>query len=130
MKIFAVTLGLMFLMLALHMRNVAGIVTPAVVSTVSAIWGFGLVGWLGQPVEPLLMVVPLLLIARCFSHCVQATERYYELLHQSGNKHQAAEYSLVSLVWPGTLGILTDAVGLLLVALAPIPALGSRLVVR
>jgi len=122
-KIFAVTLGLMFLMLALHMRNVAGIVTPAVVSTVSAIWGFGLVGWLGQPVEPLLMVVPLLLIARCFSHCVQATERYYELLHQSGNKHQAAEYSLVSLVWPGTLGILTDAVGLLLVALAPIPAL-------
>lgn len=121
--IFGVTLALMFTMLALHMRNVAGIVTPAAVSTVSAIWGFGLVGWLGHPVEPLLMVVPLLLIARCFSHCVQATERYYELLQHTGDKHQAAEYSLVSLMWPGTLGILTDAVGLLLVALAPIPAL-------
>lgn len=121
--IFGVTLALMFGMLALHMRNVAGIVTPAVVSAVSAVWGFGLVGWLGHPVEPLLMVVPLLLVARCFSHCVQATERYYELLLHIGDKHKAAEFSLVSLVWPGTLGILTDAVGLLLVALAPIPAL-------
>lgn len=121
--IFAVTLGLMFLLLALHMRNVAGIVTPLAVSAVSAVWGFGLVGWLGHPVEPLLMVVPLLLIARCFSHCVQATERYYELLRSIGDKHKAAELSLVSLVWPGTLGIFTDVAGLLLVALAPIPAL-------
>ncbi|BAL24210.1 RND family transporter [Azoarcus sp. KH32C] len=122
-KIFGVTLALMFGLLALHMRNVAGIVTPLIVSTVSAVWGFGLVGWIGHPVEPLLMVVPLLLIARCFSHCVQATERYYELLQQFGDKHKAAETSLVSLVWPGTLGIFTDVVGLLLVAIAPIPAL-------
>ncbi|NMF98855.1 MMPL family transporter [Aromatoleum toluolicum] len=122
-KIFGVTLALMFVLLALHMRNVAGIVTPVIVSAVSAVWGFGLVGWIGHPVEPLLMVVPLLLIARCFSHCVQATERYYELLQQFGDKHKAAETSLVSLMWPGTLGIFTDVVGLLLVAIAPIPAL-------
>jgi len=49
------------------------------------------------------MVVPLLLIARCFSHCVQATERYYELLHELKDKRRAAQLSLVSLVWPGTL---------------------------
>ncbi|MES2262577.1 MAG: MMPL family transporter [Pseudomonadota bacterium] len=123
--IFALTLALMFGVLALHMRNIAGIVTPVLVSTVSAVWGFGLVGWLGIPVEPLLMVVPLLLIARCFSHCVQATERYYELLHQGGDQRQAAELSLVSLLWPGTLGIFTDVCGLFLVALAPIPAMQS-----
>jgi uncharacterized protein len=122
-KIFAVTLILMFGVLAFHMRNIAGIVTPMVVSTVSAIWGFGLVGWLAQPVEPLLMVVPLLLIARCFSHCVQATERYYELLHGLKDQRRAAQLSLVSLVWPGTLGIFTDVCGLFLVALAPIPAM-------
>jgi len=113
----------MFAALAFHMRNVSGIVTPVIVSTVSAIWGFGLVGWLGLPVEPLLMVVPLMLVARCFSHCVQGTERYYELLHNGHPKEKAAELSLVSLVWPGTLGIFTDVAGLLLVALAPIPAM-------
>ena len=123
LEIFAITLALMFGVLAFHMRNVAGILVPVLVSTVSAIWGFGLVGWLGLPVEPLLMVVPLLLIARCFSHCVQATERYFELLHDGHPKEKAAELSLVSLVYPGTLGIFTDVAGLLLVALAPIPAM-------
>jgi uncharacterized protein len=122
-QIFGLTLLLMFGVLALHMRNISGIAVPVIVSTVSAIWGFGLVGWLGLPVEPLLMVVPLLLIARCFSHCVQATERYYELLHDGHPKEKAAELSLVSLVAPGTLGIFTDVAGLLLVALAPISAM-------
>lgn len=123
LEIFGITLALMFGVLAFHMRNAAGIAVPVLVSTVSAIWGFGLVGWLGLPVEPLLMVVPLLLIARCFSHCVQATERYFELLHEGQAKEKAAELSLVSLVYPGTLGIFTDVAGLLLVALAPIPAM-------
>lgn len=122
-NIFALTLALMFAMLVVHMRNVSGIVGPLVVSTVSAIWGFGLVGWLGLPVEPLLMVVPLMLIARCFSHCVQATERFYELLNEGHEQNAAAELSLVSLMAPGTLGIFTDVCGLLLVALAPIPAM-------
>ena len=122
-KIFGLTLALMFAMLAFHMRNVSGIVGPLVVSVVSGIWGFGLVGWLGLPVEPLLMIVPLMLVARCFSHCVQATERYYELLHEGHEQKQAAELSLVSLMAPGTLGIFTDVCGLLLVALAPIPAM-------
>lgn len=122
-SIFALTLALMFGALLLHMRNISGTLTPLIVSSVSALWGFGLVGWLGLPVEPLLMVVPLLLVARCFSHCVQATERYYELLREGGDQREAARLSLVSLMWPGTLGIFTDVCGLLLVALAPIPAM-------
>ncbi|MBI5920204.1 MAG: MMPL family transporter [Betaproteobacteria bacterium] len=122
-KIFAVTLSLMFIFLLIAMRNTAGVLTPVLVSTFSTIWGFGFVGWIHDPVEPLLMVVPLLLIARCFSHSVQATERYYELLAEIGDKRKAAEMSLAVMVAPGTLGIFTDVCGLLLVALAPIPAL-------
>lgn len=122
-KIFAITLGLMFLCLLAVMRNTAGVLTPVIVSAISAVWGFGFVGWLHHPVEPLLMVVPLLLIARSFSHSVQATERYYELLSELGDKRRAAEMSLAVMVAPGTLGIFTDVCGLLLVALAPIPAL-------
>jgi predicted RND superfamily exporter protein len=122
-KIFAVTLGLMFICLLAVMRNIAGVLTPVIVSAMSAIWGFGFVGWIEHPVEPLLMVVPLLLIARSFSHSVQATERYYELLSELGDKKKAAELSLAVMIAPGTLGIFTDVCGLLLVALAPIPAL-------
>ncbi len=123
LKIFAVTLGLMFIFLLLVMRNVAGVLTPALVSTISAVWGFGFVGWIHQPVEPLLMVVPLLLIARSFSHSVQATERYYELLNEVGDKRKAAEMSLAVMFAPGSLGIFTDVCALLLVGFAPIPAM-------
>ncbi len=122
-EIFAVTLGLMFIFLVVVMRNLAGVLTPAMVSGMSAIWGFGFVGWIHQPVEPLLMVVPLLLIARSFSHSVQATERYFEVLAEVGNKQRAAELSLAVMIAPGTLGIFTDVCGLLMVGVAPIPAL-------
>jgi len=58
--IFAVTLAALIGALILYMRNVVGVVTPIVTSTVAAIWGFGFVGWLRSPIEPLLMIVPLI----------------------------------------------------------------------
>jgi predicted RND superfamily exporter protein len=105
------------------MRNFPGVLTPIIVSVVAAIWGFGFVGWIGDPIEPLIMVVPLLLIARSFSHCVQFIERYYELYHVLGNRRQSAEQALSVMMAPGALGIVTDATGLFLIALAPIPVM-------
>lgn len=121
--IFAVTGGALLLSLLVYMRNVAGVVTPIATSLVAGIWGFGFVGWLGDPIEPLIMVVPLLLVARSFSHCVQFTERYYEVYHVVGDKRKAAEISLGVMMAPGTLGIVTDAAGLFLIMVAPIPAM-------
>lgn len=119
--IFAVTVLAMFLALAGYMRNFAGVVTPVVVSAVSAVWGFGFVGWIGDNVEPLVLVVPLLLVARSFSHAVQLTERYYEILYEVGDKKQAAQHALGVMMAPGVLGIVTDATGLFLIGVAPIP---------
>ena len=121
--IFGVTIGALILSLIIYMRNFAGVVTPLVSSAVAAIWGFGFVGWRGDPIEPLLMVVPLLLVARSFSHCVQFIERYYEVYHHVGDKKKAAEISLGVMMAPGVLGIITDAAGLFLIAVAPIPAM-------
>jgi len=121
--IFAVTASLLFLSLVFYMRNVAGVLTPLLTSIVAAIWGFGFVGWLGDPIEPLIMVVPLLLVARSFSHTVQFIERYYEILNRVGDKKKAAEISLSVMMAPGVLGIVTDATGLFLIAVAPIPVM-------
>jgi len=121
--IFAITGGALVISLFIYMFNVAGVVTPLVTSLVAAIWGFGFVGWLGDPIEPLIMVVPLLLVARSFSHCVQFIERYYEVYHTVGDKKKAAEISLGVMMAPGTLGIVTDAIGLFLIMVAPIPAM-------
>mgnify|MGYP001109166380 FL=1 len=89
--IFAITIVALILSLMIYMSNFVGVVTPVVTSAIAAIWGFGFVGWLGYPIEPLIMVVPLLLVARSFSHCVQFIERYYEVYPKVGDKKKAAE---------------------------------------
>ncbi len=118
-----ITILALVVALALYMRNVVGVVTPIVTSAVAAVWGFGLVGWLKSPIEPLLMVVPLLLVARSFSHCVQFTERYYEVYAQVKNRDKAAEITMGVMMAPSVLGIFTDIVGIWLIAIAPIPAM-------
>lgn len=117
------TVALLIIALVLYMRNVVGVVTPLVTSTVAAIWGFGFVGWLHSPIEPLLMVVPLLLVARSFSHCVQFTERYYEIYPKLGDRVKAAEITMGVMMAPSVLGIFTDMVAIFLIAVAPIPAM-------
>jgi len=118
--IFGITIAALIIALAFYMRNLAGIVTPIACATVAGLWGFGFIGWLERPIEPLLMIVPLLLVARSFSHCVQYTERYYEVLVQIGDRRKAAEVTMGIMMAPSVLGILTDVFGIAFIAIAPI----------
>ena len=119
--IFAATLFCMVVLLVLHVRNVAGSLTPIVVSVVTSIWGLGIAAVLKINLDPLMMVLPMLLIARSFSHAIQACERYFEIYAATQNQKEACIGSLVSIFPPGVLGILTDAAGLFFIAIAPIP---------
>lgn len=123
LMIFGITAFALVASLLFYMRNVPGVLTPIIVAMTGATWGFGLVGWLKQPIEPLIMVVPLLLVARAFSHCVQFTERYYEIYYEVRDRKKAAQLSLSVMMAPGTLGIITDVLGLGLIAIAPIPVM-------
>ncbi len=121
--IFAVTLAALIGALVLYMRNLVGVITPIVTSATAGIWAFGLVGWLDISIEPLLMVVPLLLTARSFSHCVQFTERFYEVYAQVGDRVKAAEITMGVMMAPSIVGIITDILGIFIVVAAPIPAM-------
>lgn len=124
--IFAVTIALLILALAFYMKNIAGVVTPVVCALVAGIWGFGFIGWVELPVEPLLMIVPLLLVARSFSHCVQYTERYYEVLAHVKDRNRAAELTMSIMMAPSILGILTDVCGIIFIAIAPIKTMDNH----
>ena len=118
---FGIGLCAMVLLLALYFRNLPGVVVPTLVGCVSAIWGFGLAGLLGFNLDPLIIVVPILLIARGLSHSVQMCERYFELYDQRPDVPWALTNSLASLAAPGVGGIVCDAAGILLIGLAPVP---------
>ncbi|MBI4528588.1 MAG: MMPL family transporter [Deltaproteobacteria bacterium] len=118
--IFGVGLVAMALFLVFHFRNISGVVTPLVVGITSAIWGFGFAGVLGYNLDPLIIVVPVLLVARALSHSVQMCERYFEIYNQAGDVRKASIESLISLFPPGVVGIICDAAGLFIIAIAPI----------
>jgi hypothetical protein len=118
--IFAFGLLAMGLLLVLHFRNISGVITPLAVGVTSAVWGFGFAGALGYNLDPLIIVVPVLLVARALSHSVQMCERYFEIYSRERNKKKAAVDALISLSPPGIVGIICDAAGVFIIAIAPI----------
>ncbi len=96
---------------------------PVLCSATAAIWAFGLVGWLDISIDPLLMVVPLLLLARSFSHSVQFSARFQEYIAAGHVQTDAARHTLAHMFKPSVLSILTDVLGIVVVAAAPIPAM-------
>jgi len=63
---------------------------------------------------------PRLLTARALSHSVQSMDRYHEEFYRLGDKHQAIVVSYSHLFAPAIASIVTDGIGLLVVAVAPI----------
>jgi predicted RND superfamily exporter protein len=119
--ILMLSIGVMVVLLFAYWRTGVGVALPVATATVSAIWGLGFTGMLGYNLDPLILVVPLLITARAISHAVQLTERYFEIYNETGDVKESAIESFASLFPPGLLGVITDAAGLYIIAVAPIP---------
>ena len=121
MQLLMYSLLAIFFTLLLYFRDVRGVLVPILTASMSAIWGLGFIGFLGYNFDPLVIVVPFIISARALSHSVQLIERYFEEFHQRGDKQEAAVATFSGLLAPGLLAILTDAAGVFLVILTPIP---------
>ncbi len=124
-EIFAVTLGIIVLLLLLHFRSFAGVFIPLLGTGMSAVWGLGLVGWLGYNIDPLILVVPILISARTASHCVQIMERYQDALREGASKDAAVRTTMGELMVPASIAIFTDAAGLMVLAVSSVPIIAK-----
>jgi len=122
-SIFGITFLGFVCLLWLYFRNLLGVVVHLPPIILGVIWFLGFSGLLGYNVEPLTLVIPILIVARSLSHSVQYTERYFEIYHEQEEKDvkKACIETLEYIFPPGTLGIVTDALGILLIAVAPVP---------
>ncbi len=121
--LFALTVGSILLVLLLYFRDLRGVLVPLCTAVVSAIWGVGFLGVLDYNFDPLVIVVPFIISARALSHSVQMVKRYIEEYAARRDKNEAAVATFAGLFKPGWLAIITDAAGVLLVLLTPIPLL-------
>ena len=103
-----------------YFRHWYGIALPLSGATISAIWGLGYTSLMGYQLEPLVLVIPMLITARAVSHSVQFVERFYEEYERLKDKEEAVVSSMAELLLPGSLGIVTDALGILVIYVSSI----------
>ncbi|MFB3117814.1 MAG: RND family transporter, partial [Myxococcota bacterium] len=123
----AILLG--FALLWFYFRRWHGVLIPALSALMTVIWGLGFAGWMGIPFDPLILVIPMIITARAVSHTVQMAERFFEnyehylplLGDPARAKVEAAAVAMGQLIVPGTLGVVTDVAGLLVILMTTIP---------
>ncbi len=119
--VFAATFAALGALLWIYFRTWTGIWVPLFSGLLSSVWGLAFGTLLGFNLDPLVLVVPIFLTARALSHSVQSMERYHEEFYRLKDKHQAIVVSYGALFPPAMASIITDGLGILLVAIAPIP---------
>ena len=126
----ALTVLATFGLLLAYFRRLHGVLVPFTAALATAIWGLGFTGWMEITFDPLVLVIPMIITARAVSHTVQMAERFFEdyelLMPQLDNdaekaKVEAATAAMAELLVPGTLGIVTDVLGLLVILITSIP---------
>ncbi len=120
-QIFLYTILIMLVLLIVYFRKAYGILLPLLGIVLTSIWGLGILALLGYNLDPLMLVVPFLISARAMSHGIQLVERYYHELSECGDAKAAARASFENLFRPGSLGVISDAIGLLLISLGSVP---------
>ena len=121
--IIALTCLSILAILILYYRNLNGVMIPVLSAVITFIWGTGFTALMGYNFEPLILVVPFLIAARTISHSIQFRERFFEELERCGDKEKAAIESAAGLMMPGSVSIVTDASGLTVLLVAPMPIL-------
>jgi predicted RND superfamily exporter protein len=123
------TVIMVFLLLLAYFRRLHGVLIPFIAAIITVIWGLGFTGWTHITFDPLVLVIPMIITARAVSHTVQMAERFFEdyelLLPRFGDpnvaKVEAATVAMAEVLVPGTLGILVDVGGLLVILVTSIP---------
>lgn len=123
------TILVIFGLLWLYFRRWHGVFIPFMAAIATVIWGLGYTGWRGITFDPLILVIPMIITARAISHTVQMAERFFEdyeiMLPRYGDpevaKRQVATVAMGELIVPGSLGIITDVAGLLVILVTTIP---------
>src|SRR5581483_1298710 len=118
-----ISMSLTVLLLYLYIRSWRLTILPAIATVSSALWGLGFAGLLGYTLDPLILLIPALLMARTLSHGIQKVERMIELSSENLDAQSGGRALILALFGSGTLGIITDVIGLMVIAISSIPVM-------
>jgi hypothetical protein len=123
LMILIVTVVAFIVMLYVYYRSKRAMFVPVMSAATSAIWGLGFMALLGYNLDPLMLVLPFLISLMTARHSMQFMSRYMEEFELTGDVKQASQNIIETMFIPGLTSIITDALGIALVAIATIPVL-------
>jgi len=107
----------------LYFKSKRGVIIPVLTACISGVWGLGFMSLMGYNLDPLVLVLPFLISLMTARHSMQLCARFLEE-YSSGKDIQASSQIIISSMFiPGLTSIITDCLGIALVAVAPIPIL-------
>jgi predicted RND superfamily exporter protein len=119
--ILTVTYCLEWILRWMYFHDWRGALRPTLTGLIAAFWGLGFVHIIGFALDPLILVMPFLITARAVSHAIQMHDRYYEEFERHNwNQRQAIVAAFAELFVPTFAGVVTDALGVLVIILVPI----------
>jgi predicted RND superfamily exporter protein len=122
-RIMIISFIIMFILFYYWYRSLRAAVIPFLAAGLSGLWGLGFMVMMGYNLDPLILVFPFLIASRAACHTVQVIKRYTEECFIAKEGKSACKKVIESMFIPGFTAITTDAMGIILIALTPIPIL-------
>src|SRR3989454_5065859 len=114
----------------MYFHDWRGSLRPTLTGVIAAFWGIGFIHLIGFALDPLILVMPFLITARAVSHAIQMHDRYYEEFERHDwNQRKAIVAAFAELFVPTFAGVVTDALGVLVIMVVPVVMLQKLAIV-
>jgi predicted RND superfamily exporter protein len=118
--LFGLSILITFVVLYRCFRYLRLALLPLFSGGLSVLYALGITELMGLSLDPMTTIIPFLIFAIGASHGIQMVKRYLEecVVHAEG--YDAALHALAGLMVPGTVALVTDAIGFLTILFVPI----------
>lgn len=110
------------LLLFVYCRSFKMTLLALVVALLPVVWLLGILPLIGYGIDPLSILVPFLIFSIGVSHAVQMTNAWKQQVLHGSNSIDAAHAAFSALFIPGSVALLTNALGFLVIMRIDIPS--------
>jgi uncharacterized protein len=118
---FAIAFVITLVLLFIYTRSIRMTVTALVVALLPVVWLIGLLPLIGFGIDPMSILVPFLIFSIGVSHAVQMTNAWRQEAAAGASSIEASRASFKKLFVPGSVALLTNALGFGVIMLIDIP---------
>lgn len=118
---FGISFAITALLLLLYSRSKNLTVLALLVALLPVVWLLGLLPIIGLGIDPMSILVPFLIFSIGVSHAVQMTNAWKQEVVAGLSSEEAAKSAFRKLAIPGSVALLTNALGFMVIMLIDIP---------